>query len=309
MTPIVTIKLLTNFEGNMRNKLNRIKGVILAGGKGSRLYPITDVINKQLLPIYDKPLIYYAISLHLLAGIVEIGIVADEYNLERYKKLLGDGSEFGVKFSYILQSEPLGLAHGLLLARDYIGSSDVFFTLGDNILYGTHLTRTLQRIISSERSTIFGYRVQDPSNYGVIELDKTGKPKRLVEKPSDPQSNLISIGLYFFKNEQLKKLSHINKSDRGEFEITDFNQLLLNDRVLDVSVLERGLAWFDCGSHKSMHRACRLVEAIQESHGFKIACLEEIAYARNFIDKTQLSNTRAFNSSGDYADYVRALIS
>lgn len=292
----------------MFNKLEGIKGVILAGGKGTRLYPMTEVINKQLLPVYDKPLIYYAISLHLLAGINQIGIVADEFNIEKYHKLLGDGSDFGVKLHYIVQPKPMGLAHGLSLARDFIGSSDVFFTLGDNILYGTHLTSTLHRIVSSEKSSIFGYRVQNPSSYGVIELDKNGKPARLVEKPSNPKSNLISIGLYFYKNEQLEKLSNLNKSNRGEYEITDFNQLLLDDGVLAVSVLERGLAWFDCGSHVSMYRASRLVESIQESHGFKIACLEEIAYERNFINKTQLSKTRAFNSSGEYADYVRALI-
>lgn len=291
----------------MNNIYPKVKGVILAGGTGSRLFPVTNSINKQLLSVYDKPLIYYAVSLHMLAGIKNIGIVSDANNLEKYMKLFKDGKELGVKFSYIEQPEPLGIAHGLMQARSFISDDDVFFTLGDNILHGPQLTQKLISAITSQFSTILAYRAKNPNDFGVIEIDKYGKPKGLVEKPKQTNSDLISIGMYFYKNYDLSLLSKIIPSNRGEMEITDFNQELLTYNKLQVEVLDRGFAWFDCGSHSAMHQASKFVETIQKTQGFQIACLEEIAYRRNLINLEELRNTYAYTAKGEYAEYVRCV--
>lgn len=288
------------------NKPNT-KGVILAGGTGSRLYPLTKVLNKQLLPVYDKPMIYYSIAVHMLAGVREIALVTDERNVGRFQEILGNGSSIGISIHYIIQSEPLGLAHGLKLSMDFLDKSDVFFSLGDNILFGPDLSRRLNGVLNSDRSTIFGYRVKNPKDFGVIEIDSDGKPQKIIEKPSYTKSDLISIGFYFYRNQDLSHLVDLIPSERNELEITDFNQCLLEQKKLDIISLDRGFTWFDCGSHDNLQRAGNFVKTTQEIQGYLIACLEEIALTRGYITKGELKQGEAYNSSGAYANYVRSI--
>lgn len=283
------------------------KGVILAGGLGSRLYPLTLLSNKQMLPVYDKPMIYYAIAIQMLAGVRQIAIVSDPLNIIRFEKLLGDGSFLGLEFNYIEQHQPQGLAHGLKLSLEFISDSDVFFTLGDNFLYGPSLTKKLNQSLSSGTSSIFAYRVKDPLNFGVIEIDDSGKPLKIIEKPLETKSDLISIGLYFYKNKDLKHLNDLVPSKRNELEITDFNNKILTTSQLEVITMDRGFSWFDCGSHEALLRASNFVRTTQEVQGYQIACLEEIALKRNFISLDQYKKTIAYNSSGAYAAYVRSI--
>lgn len=289
------------------NNNSRIKGVILAGGQGTRLYPLTLLNNKQMLPVYDKPMIYYALAVQMLAGVKRIAIVSDPLNLIRFEKLLGDGSSLGLKLTYIEQDEPQGLAHGLMLSLEFISDDDVFFTLGDNILYGPDLTRKLNQTFASDYSTIFAYRVKDPLNFGVIESDDAGKPIRIIEKPMETKSDLISIGFYFYKNKDLKYLQDLAPSNRNELEISDFNQKILIESQLEILTMDRGFSWFDCGSHEELLRASNFIRATQEIQGYQIACLEEIALKRNFITLEQYRKTKAYSSSGSYAAYVRSI--
>lgn len=283
-----------------------MKGIILAGGSGTRLYPITKGVSKQLLPVYDKPMIYYPLSVLMLAGIQEILIISTPEDLPNFRKLLGDGSEIGMKLSYKEQPSPDGLAQAFIIGEDFIGSDDVCLVLGDNIFYGYGFSETLQNAkknVEEGKSTVFGYYVNDPERYGVASFDNNGIVTSIEEKPENPKSNYAVVGLYFYTNDVVQIAKTIKPSHRGELEITTVNQEYLKRDDLKVQLLGRGFAWLDTGTHDSLMEAGQFIETIEKRQGLKVACLEEIAYGMKYIDKAQLiklANPLKKNGYGQY---------
>ena len=282
-----------------------MKGIILAGGSGTRLYPMTKTVSKQLLPIYDKPLIYYPLSVLLLAGIREILVISTPDDLPMYKKLLGDGSRLGVSFSYKVQERPRGLADAFIVGEEFIGKDSVCLILGDNVFYGTNLSSVLWQAMENERgATIFGYPVHDPRAYGVVEFDKDFKVLSIEEKPQRPKSNYAVPGLYLYDNRVIDIAKHVKPSARGEIEITSVNNAYLEMGELNVVLLKRGMAWLDTGSPKGMLQAAEFVETIQERQGFYVSCIEEIAWRRGFINTQQLLELGEELYMTDYGQYL-----
>jgi glucose-1-phosphate thymidylyltransferase len=284
-----------------------MKGIILAGGSGTRLYPLTKGVSKQLLPIYDKPMIYYPLSVLMLSGINEILIISTSEDLPRFRNLLGDGSSLGVKFEYIIQPSPNGLAEAFILGKDFIGSSDVCLVLGDNIFYGHGLPEILRAGVKNATkniATVFGYHVSDPSSYGVVEFDKSGNAISIEEKPNEPRSNYALTGLYFYPNDVAKKASEVLPSSRGELEITSINQMFLNEQRLTVEVMGRGYAWLDTGTHANLLEASNFIETIERRQGLKVSCIEEIAFEMGYIDKNQLIRLAKDLEKNQYGQYL-----
>ena len=286
-----------------------MKGIVLAGGKGTRLYPMTIAVSKQLLPIYDKPLIYYPISVLMLAGINDILIISTPDDISAYQKLLGDGSRIGVKFIYKIQQEPRGLADAFIIGEDFIGDDNVCLILGDNVFYGQDLTKILKKAKDRKKgATIFGYPVKDPRSFGVVEFDENYKVISIEEKPEQPKSNYAVPGLYFYDNQIVKIAKKIKPSERGELEITDVNKVYLETNELNVIIMGRGMAWLDTGTAEGMIKAAQFVEAVQSRQGFYIACLEEIAWRRGFITKDQLRQCGERLKMTDYGQYMLSLL-
>ncbi|WP_428356109.1 glucose-1-phosphate thymidylyltransferase RfbA [Methyloprofundus sp.] len=269
-----------------------MKGIILAGGSGTRLYPITKGVSKQLLPVYDKPMIYYPLSVLMLAGITEILVITTPDDQASFQRLLGDGTDIGIKLSFIIQPSPDGLAQAFILGKDFIGDDDVCLVLGDNIFYGHDLKKVLSTGVDTARidnkATVFGYRVADPERYGVTEFDDFGNVVSIEEKPNEPKSNYAVTGLYFYPNDVINKATVIKPSHRGELEITTVNQLYLDESRLKVELLGRGYAWLDTGTHDSLLEASQFIETIEKRQGLKVACIEEIAFEEGYISKEQL---------------------
>jgi glucose-1-phosphate thymidylyltransferase len=285
-----------------------MKGIILAGGSGTRLYPLTKGVSKQLMPIYDKPMIYYPLSVLMLAGIQEVLIISTPEDLSRFEQLLGDGSDIGMKFEYIVQPSPDGLAQAFILGKDFIGDDDTCLILGDNIYYGHGMTDMLSNAVSNAKdknmATVFGYHVHDPERYGVVDFDSTGKALSIEEKPGSPKSNYAVTGLYFYPNDVVKKAAEVVPSDRGELEITTVNQMYLGEERLTVELMGRGYAWLDTGTHESLLEASTFIETIERRQGLKVACIEEIAFEKGYIAKEQLIELAQPLSKNQYGQYL-----
>ncbi len=290
-----------------RYKVFKMKGIILAGGSGTRLYPLTIAVSKQLMPIYDKPMIYYPLSVLIMAGIQEILIITTPHDQEAFKKLLGDGSDIGCRFEYVVQEVPNGLAQAFVLGKKFIGSDSVALVLGDNIFYGAGLKQLLQSKVNPSGGCVFAYQVSDPERYGVVEFDEQLKAKSIEEKPTNPKSNYAVPGLYFYDNRVVEIAKNLKPSARGEYEITDINKVYLEMNELEVGVLGRGTAWLDTGTFDSLHEASEFVKVIEKRQGFKISCIEEIAYRQGFINKEQLLKVADKYGKSGYGDYLRKL--
>ena len=284
------------------------KGIILAGGAGTRLHPLTRVVSKQLLPVYDKPMVFYPLATLMLAGIREVLIISTPEDLPNFERLLGDGSALGMKFSYKVQETPNGLAQAFVLGREFIGGDDVCLVLGDNIFYGADLPRMLKEAAASKEPTVFGYRVADPERYGVVEFDADGNAVSLEEKPRVPKSNYAVVGLYFYPNDVVKIAAELRPSARGEYEITDVNRTYLLRGTLRVKTMGRGYAWLDTGTHQSLADATNFVRAIIERQGLQISCIEEIAWDRGWIDDAQLRRLAEGYGKSSYGEYLRKLV-
>jgi len=285
-----------------------MKGIILAGGSGTRLYPITKGTSKQLVPIYDKPMIYYPLSVLMLSGITEVLIISTPDDLPNFEKLLGDGSDIGMKFSYIVQPSPDGLAQAFILGEEFIGNDDVCLVLGDNIFYGHGFTDLLAKSVknaeSENKATVFGYYVKDPERYGVAEFNDEGVVTSLEEKPTNPKSNYAVIGLYFYPNDVVKKAKDVKPSERGELEITTLNQDYLSEQRLKVELMGRGYAWLDTGTHESLLEASMFIQTIENRQSLKVACLEEIAFEMGYINKEELIELAQPLKKNQYGQYL-----
>lgn len=284
-----------------------MKGIILAGGSGTRLHPLTLACSKQMMPVYDKPMIYYPLSILMLAGINEILIISTPHDLPQFEKLLGDGSRIGCKFSYAVQAEPNGLAQAFVIGEDFIGSDSVALILGDNIFYGDGLSRLLQDLKEPEGGVVFAYQVADPERYGVVEFDEHKNAVSIEEKPTQPKSNYAVPGLYFYDNSVVQIAKNIPMSPRGEYEITDVNKVYLEQGRLKVGVLSRGTAWLDTGTFKSLMQAGEFVQVIEDRQGLKIGCIEEVAFRMGYIDETRLKEIAAPLVKSGYGQYLMRL--
>ncbi len=289
-----------------------MKGIVLAGGSGTRLYPITKGVSKQLTPVYNKPMIYYPISALMLAGIKEILIISTPQDLPAFKRLLGDGTDLGISFEYAEQAHPNGLAEAFIIGEDFIGDDGVCLILGDNIFYGhglpNMLHRAVENVLKSNQATVFGYYVNDPERYGVVEFNKKGEVLSIEEKPENPKSNYAVVGVYFYPNEVIKVAKNIKPSKRGELEITSINQHFLTTKKLAVELMGRGFAWFDTGTHDSLLEAANFIQTIEKRQGLKIACIEEIAFEKKYIDQQQLLLLAEPLSKNEYGSYLQRLV-
>ena len=287
-----------------------MKGIILAGGSGTRLYPITKGVSKQLMPIYDKPMIYYPLSVLMLTGIKEVLVISTPHDLPRFEELLGDGSNIGMKFSYIAQPSPDGLAQAFILGEDFLDGDDACLVLGDNIFYGHGLTELLAKSVlnikQENKATVFGYYVKDPERYGVAEFNEKGMVISIEEKPKNPKSNYAVVGLYFYPSDVAKKAKEVKPSSRGELEITTLNEMYLKENRLKVELMGRGYAWLDTGTHESLLEASQFIQTIEHRQSLKVACIEEIAYEMGYISKEQLINLAQPLSKNQYGQYLLA---
>ncbi|GLR04698.1 glucose-1-phosphate thymidylyltransferase [Vibrio hyugaensis] len=289
-----------------------MKGIVLAGGSGTRLYPITQGISKQLLPVYDKPMIYYPLSVLMLAGIRDILIITTPEDQDSFKRLLGDGSAFGIELQYAIQPSPDGLAQAFVIGESFIGQDSVCLVLGDNIFWGPNFTPKLKSAVENAKkgkgATVFGYQVKDPERFGVVEFDENRKAISIEEKPPQPKSHYAVTGLYFYDNQVVELAKEVKPSDRGELEITTLNEMYLNKGKLNVEMLGRGYAWLDTGTHESLLEAAQFVETIEKRQGYKIACIEEIAYHQNWLSRTEVEAKAKLMSKNDYGKYLSALL-
>lgn len=291
------------------NNSNSRKGIILAGGSGTRLYPITQAISKQLLPIYDKPMIFYPLSTLMQANIREILIISTPYDLPSFQRLLGDGSQLGIELSYAEQAKPEGLAQAFIIGEQFLNNKSACLILGDNLFYGQGLEETLLRASSqTQEATIFGYRVKDPERYGVVEFDKAGKVISIEEKPAKPKSNYAVVGLYFYDQEIINIAKQVKPSARGELEITDINNIYLQAKKLNVELIGSGSAWLDTGTHESLLQAGNFIQTIEERQGIKVACLEEIAYKNKWITEKQITMQAAKLKNSEYGKYLKSFL-
>ncbi|TXG37165.1 glucose-1-phosphate thymidylyltransferase RfbA [Seonamhaeicola maritimus] len=285
-----------------------MKGIILAGGSGTRLYPLTKVVSKQLMPIYDKPMIYYPLTTLMASGIKDILIISTSKDILRFQELLGDGSSYGCQFQYAIQEEPKGLAEAFLIGEKFIGKESVALILGDNIFYGSGLHKTLQSLLNPIGGVIFAYHVHDPQRYGVVEFDDSNKVISLEEKPTNPKSNYVVPGIYFYDNQVIEIAKSIKPSSRGELEITDVNKKYLELGKLNVQILDKGTAWLDTGTFQSLMQASQFVQVIEERQGQKIGCIEEVAYKMGYINKEELNNLAFPLLKSGYGEYLKQLI-
>lgn len=285
-----------------------MKGIILAGGSGTRLYPLTKSVSKQLMPIYDKPMIYYPLSVLMLSGIQEVLIISTPGDLPRFEQLLGDGSDIGMSFNYISQPSPDGLAQAFILGKNFIGNDHVCLILGDNVFYGQGMSEILSKAVNTatdkNKATIFGSHVMDPERYGVVDFDKSGKALSIEEKPILPKSNYAVTGLYFYPNDVINKVADVTPSDRGELEITSLNEMYLLEERLEVEIMGRGYSWLDTGTHENLLEASTFIEIIERRQGLKVACIEEIAYEKGYINQEQLLSLAKALANNQYGQYL-----